>query len=110
MIFLFLILEKLFSSPNATISDQKLKDMIQGINLTQAFATLKNKLNHTDFRLKHPLNLTKINTPTSTEIRAAEKRPVIQKVNETLHDIKVKKMLNESLWLVPMADTLQNMM
>ena len=77
------------------------------INLTQLFSSLKNNFNHTDFRLKHPINFTKPEKHNNITNQFNSKRPIINQHVETEREKKIKKMLDESLWLIPMSDQIQ---
>ena len=91
---------------NESISSDEIDKSLENLNLTKIFSTLKNSLNHTDFRIKHPIDFTKLNKM-QNNTNVPNKRPKIETINETEQDKKIKKMLNESLWLIPMSDTLQ---
>ena len=87
MIFVFFLL---FFLENETKTENKLSDFI---NKT------KSLFNSTEISKKKP-RIPKNET----------KRPKIEKKNETENDLKVKKLFDDSLWLVPMEDILQRIM
>ena len=93
------------NSINESLTKDEIDKSLENLNLTKIFSTLKNSINHTEFRIKHPINFTELKN--KSNITKTNKRPKIETRNETPHDKQIKKMLNESLWLIPMSDTLQ---
>ena len=87
MVFVFFLL---FLFENATKAGNKQSDFI---NKTKG---MFNSTNIVKEKPEFPKNETK--------------RPKIEKKNETETDAKLKKLFDDSLWLVPMEDVLQRIM